>query len=270
MNYSILPQEDYKKKIKYRKNEFRCYSKKQLKERYPNKDYKVVGETKYNNKKEALGTLRAGGETYSVSQVKSNSRILWAERGYAAVGKDSYVVLLKSRIPFLLILFGLLIGFCVCLALLIRMLVFGPPDVPPLHPLPGVDSYVESMTDDPTIKNPTPAEGGGSVAMIYQLKASLSLSSGQIGIYFKNPNASNHDVAVQLYIVSGDKEILIAESGLIEAGYSLNRLDMIENAATLQEGLYEGKFKVIYYNPETGERALVESDINDVLITVTE
>ena len=73
-----------------------------------------------------------------------------------------------------------------------------------------------------------------------------------------------------MYIVSGGNEYLIAKSGLIKAGYGLYKLTLSEDAPTLTEGVYTAYYKIGYYNPETGERALVEADIKDVTVTVTE
>ena len=105
--------------------------------------------------------------------------------------------------------------------------------------------------------------------MIYTLTAGLSLSDNSISMYFKNPNASNHDVVLELYLVDGGTEIKLAQSGLVKAGYGLYEMTVLEDSAVLQEGIYQGKYKVLYYKPDTGERALVESDIEGLTIAVT-
>ena len=75
-------------------------------------------------------------------------------------------------------------------------------------------------------------------------------------------------MVLELYVISGSDDIKIAKSGRIQAGYGLYQMSLLEDAAELSEGVYRGKYKVIYYNPDTGERALVESDITDLQITV--
>lgn len=269
MNYISLPQNDYNKKLKIEDSEILCYSKKQLKKRYPDKDYSVVAEVKAKNRKEEIGQLEVGEKLLSAVEPNTYGKLFWKRSGYVCVGENNYIALLKSRLPFLLILLGLLIGLTIAGILLFRILS-GPsvPTIDPYNPLPSPDPYVEPIENDDSVKASS-EDGGGSVSMIYRLKANIDLSTGKTDIYFKNPNASNHNVAIQMYIVSGENETLIAQSGLIESGYSLNRLDMIENSANLKKGVYQGKFKVIYYNPDTGERALVESDIKDLEITVS-
>ena len=46
-------------------------------------------------------------------------------------------------------------------------------------------------------------------------------------------------------------------------------MDMIEDSAILSEGVYNAVYKVLYYDALTGEKALVESTITDVALTVT-
>ena len=94
------------------------------------------------------------------------------------------------------------------------------------------------------------------------------MSTGKIDIYFKNPNASTHDVSIILYVISGDQEIPIAQSGLIKAGSALNVLEFAEGSAQLREGVYSGKYLLSCFDPLTGERALVQPEIAGVTITV--
>ena len=107
------------------------------------------------------------------------------------------------------------------------------------------------------------------MSMIYTLEARATLSDGVVEIYFKNPNASSHSVVAELYLVSADREILVARSGLIEPGFELHRLDLDSEAVTLSEGVYTGLYKVQCYDPVTGERALVAPEITGVTVTVT-
>ncbi len=269
MEFQILPHNDYDRKVKIEKQKFFCFSKKLLKRKYPNDDFHLVGETRAHNRKRAVGKLPFGEKVFVVSGVGEHSKILNRTAGYVHVGEDDYIVLLKSRIPFLLWLFFLLLGIAAAGILLFRLWQ-GPkaPAIDPYHPLPEEDSQAESIQDDHSQKAQS-EKGGGSVSMIYTLKADLSLSGGSISMHFKNPGASNHDVVLELYILSDGTETKIAQSGRIRAGYGLYEMQMDREAAVLQEGIYQGKYKVLYYDPDTGERALIESDITDLEITVT-
>ena len=131
-----------------------------------------------------------------------------------------------------------------------------------------MDSGAEKLEGDDSDKAQV-EKGGGSVSMIYSLDASIVLSSGDITIYFQNPNASTHNVTVDMYIVSGGQEYLIAQSGLLEAGYKLESLTMLADGPALTEGMYTGLFRKHCYDPVSGEKAIVIPEIAGLNITVT-
>lgn len=263
--YRVLPTTDHDRKLKLNRQDVFCYSKKQLEKLYPEKDWRTVGEVCAGNRKEATARLKTDSAEFSVSDCGSHSALLWRKAGYARVERDGYVVLLKSRVPFLLILLGLLAALAVLLLLLLRPQE--PVVVEPDHPLPPRDPYVQPIEDDNSQRAEVP-EGGGSVSMIYTLEASIDLSTGEVNIYFKNPNASSHDVVVELYIVSEGEEYPVAESGLLEPGYQLTRMELGADAPMLTQGLYDGLFRLRCYDPTSGERALVAPEITGLEITV--
>lgn len=275
MENKYIFKQDYDEKYKIDKeNKVFCYSKKQLKKLHPNEDYTIIGEAKKNNKKDQIATLVFDDTTLIVSELDENSKIIYSRSKFVCVGENQYIVLLENRIPFIFILFGLLLGILLTYTLLfnieglIKFLTGNNiPVVNPDHPLPDIDPVVEFLENDNSEKAES-EDGGGSVSMIYTLESELSLSTGKVDMYFANPNASNHDVAIELYITSNGQEILIAQSGLVPMGSSLSQLTMLEDSAILQEGVYSGLYKVIFYNPQTGERALVESTITDLTVTV--
>ena len=277
MNYRVILKDNYDEKYKIDSNhKVFCYSKKQLNKLHPNNDYVVIGEAKKNNKKDEIGKLSVSGTELIISKLGENSRIIYSAIKYVCVGNNTYVVLLENRIPFILILLTLLAGIMIVGGLLMKEPE--TPDVPvdpdddevvviiPDHPLPDIDNLLQKVEGDDSQKVES-EEGGGSVSMIYTLSANITLSSGEIDMHFVNPNASNHDVVIELYILSNNKEYIVARSGRIPAGNKLSKMNKIEGSATLQEGVYSGLYKVIFYNPQTGERALVESAITDLEVT---
>ena len=275
MNYKVILKDNYDEKYKVDGNhKVFCYSKKQLNKLHPNNDYVVIGETVKNNKKPSIGTISANGIELIISNLGENSKLIYSRSKYVCVGKNQYVVLLENRIPFLFILLTLLVGLLVVSSLLLKgpdQPVVKPGDDPiiinPDHPLPDVDDLAQKVEGDNTNKVES-EEGGGSVSLIYTLKAEAKLSTAEIQMHFVNPNASNHDVVIELYITSNGKEYMIARSGRVPAGNKLSTMNKIEGSAVLQEGVYSGLYKVIFYNPKTGERALVESAITDLEVTV--
>ena len=267
MPYIIRQKIDYDDEIEIYGEQLDYYSPKQMKELYPDKDsYTIVGEIRRNNKKEAIEKIKIGDKYRKVAKYKAFSRIFNKEVGYLCVGDDEYILILKSRLAFLLMLFGL--GFGILVASLLLWFLLKPEEVTPINPLPPVDTGVQTLPDDGSTARPVDPNGGGTVSMIYSLDAEMSLSTGKISMYFQNPKTSNHDVVLELYIISGDQEVLVATSGRLPTGAGLYVMQFDETAAKLMEGTYAAKFKVHYYNPITGEKALVESDITDVTIKV--
>ena len=264
--YQIILQKDYDKNIKINKQSYQCYSKKQLEKLYAKKDYQIIGEASYKNKKTLIAKLEHGDSYLDVCEYGKHNSFLYKKAGFVCVGEDEYIALLKSRIPFLILFTGILLGLIISLYLILS-LWFGL-NIPD-HPLPPVDASAELIPDDHTEKQVS-ENGGGSVSMIYTTDVSMNLSTGKADIHFKNPNASNHDVVLELFVTSEGEEVLIAESGLLKAGYGLYELALAENSTRLREGVYNGLYRVSYYNPETGERSIVQSDIENIKISVME
>ena len=102
----------------------------------------------------------------------------------------------------------------------------------------------------------------------YSDKVSYSLSTGEIKLQFANPGSSNHALIIQL-IVYGDvdaqgkaQEYLLAESGILRPGYYVEQLTATpEEGVAMSTGVYSGVMRVLFYNEDTGEKAIVNTDI---------
>ena len=278
----MLVREDYEEEVKLNGIEIPCYSKKDLENMYPNDNWKIVGETKAKNKKKIRSELflsdvidinqldvdDMGKEIpFKVSRAGTHSKLLYKRAGYVPVdlGEDNYIALLKFRAAFIFWLVGLL-GLLIGIGVTLFFLLNHEEDPFVFNPMPPVDTSAQKNENDN--EESRPLEQGGLMSMVYKLKAEISLSTNDIKIYFQNPGKSNHNVALELYVVSGGNEVKIAESGVIEPGFMLRHLTYEPENVVLSEGNYEGKFKVIYYNPETGERAFVDSELVGVKIIV--
>jgi hypothetical protein len=117
------------------------------------------------------------------------------------------------------------------------------------------------VSGDDTDKMSSP-QGGGAVSLTYSNTVTLSLSSKEADLVFQNPTKSNQDMVLELLI---DGKV-IAKSGRLPAGYGLKKLTGVDTEM-LKEGTYNGKFTVLYYNTQSGEKAMVNTDI-PVTITV--
>lgn len=277
---------DYDKRVRIEGENILCYSAARLKAVHPELDPKQLHEARSYSEAEkkpqkdgspsryqqqTVGEMQIGAKNVGVSAPATNSSFLYKKVGYVCLEDGSCMALCVSRVPFLVIVSALAALLVAVLILLFSMLGGKePPDViEPDHPLPPIDEDIVPDTgeegDETQKESP---EGGGSVSMIYNLSAKITLSTGEIKIHFKNPKVSNHSVAMAFYIVSGGEEYLVAESGLIPAGNGLYTLTLSEDAPTLTEGTYAGLYRVSYYDPVTGVRAHVQSDITNVVVAV--
>ena len=245
-----------------------CYSKKMLDKLYPDGGYTLLGETKRKNKKEQTAVMAVWRSKFIVSELDSNNTKIYGRKGYVWVDQDTFVVVLQNRFAFLFWLLGILAGLGLAGLLLWGALRPNEPQlIDPDHPLPTEDPYSESIPDE-TGEKVESEEGGGFVSMIYTLNAEVDLSEQTAKIYFRNPGESNHDIKLILYAISEGEEYPLAESGLIKAGSGLEKMDLLEGAVKLKAGMYAGKYKLYYYDAKTGEKALVEPEIADLVITV--
>lgn len=131
------------------------------------------------------------------------------------------------------------------------------------------ETHAEAIPGDSDDEKMETSSGGGAVSMVYQKEIQISLSSQTASLMFQNPSKSVNDIVLQLAVTGSDgTETVIAQSGTLSPGYKVETLDLIEGAATLSEGTYTGKFNVLYYDPDTGEKSVLNSTIEGVAITV--
>ncbi len=108
-------------------------------------------------------------------------------------------------------------------------------------------------------------EGGGSVSLTYSRDMQIDLSEKTATLLFANPGKSNQDMVLQI-VIQGE---VIVQSGTLKPGNQVTRLSLIDGMEKkLSAGVYEGNFAVLYYHPETGEKAIVNTEI-PITITVT-
>ena len=124
-----------------------------------------------------------------------------------------------------------------------------------------VDQNAEPIDGDDGDKLEQP-EGGGAVSLTYSKEVTLDLAAKEAAILFQNPSKSNQDMALQLVIYGK----VIAQSEKLPPGYKLNKLTGVDTDK-LTVGAYEGKFVILYYNADSGEKAIINTEI-PVTITV--
>ncbi len=127
------------------------------------------------------------------------------------------------------------------------------------------EANAETMGDQNDDKLDAPA-GGGAVSLIYTKDVRIDLSDKKASLLFGNPTKSTQDMVVQLVI----QDTVLIQSGLLNPGKQVRTLDLLQGAEKmLQPGGYDGKLVVLYYDQETGEKAVLNTEIS-VTVTVTE
>lgn len=168
------------------------------------------------------------------------------------------------------IIIALSVLIVVCIGVTVWALFFrdsSEPNSPivPDYPPQGTENNQKPIEDDTDDKLTSP-EGGGAIRVTYSPNASISLSEKKVTFYYANPGASNQNV--RLLIKIGD--VYIAKSELITPGNYVEELVLADEAVTLlQEGGYNAELLIQSYDPETGEKAMVDTK-GELTITVTE
>lgn len=127
-----------------------------------------------------------------------------------------------------------------------------------------IEDNAEAIADERDGEKLPQQQGGGSVSLTYSRDVEIDLSEGKAKLLFANPSKSNQDMLLQIVI----RNTVILQSGLLSPGYQVTTLDLFDNAK-LSCGTYEGKFVVYYYQTETGEKAMLSTEI-PLTITVKE
>ena len=119
------------------------------------------------------------------------------------------------------------------------------------------EENAETIPDDTSDKMENP-EGGGAVSLTYSNEVTIDISDKAAALYFANPGKSNQDMVIQIAI----QDTIILQSGTLSPGNQVKLLNLLEGAEKmLQPGGYEGKFVVLYYDPISGEKSMVNTEI---------
>ena len=128
-----------------------------------------------------------------------------------------------------------------------------------------LEENAEEMEDTGAEKLEAP-EGGGSVSLMYQDEVVVQLGRNLASLDYGNPQESTQDVLIQIVV----QDTLIAQSGRLTPGHSVSTLTLAEGAAErLEPGGYDGKFIISFYDPDTGAKANVNTEI-PITVTVME
>lgn len=168
-----------------------------------------------------------------------------------------------SRTNLLIILLLLITAAAVCVTIWAVFLREEDTVLAPDYAPPQVEESAESIPDDSDEKMEKP-QGGGSVSLTYAREVTISLEDKTASLVFANPGKSTQDMMLQIVI----QDTVIVQTGVLHPGNQVTTLSLLDGMEKkLAEGVYEGKFNVLYYDPDTGERAIVNTEI-PITITV--
>lgn len=160
----------------------------------------------------------------------------------------------RSRVLILLLLLLLLIA----IGVIVWMLFFRQdkvlaPDYAPRQE----DKYAQDMGDSGGDKL-AQSQGGGAVSLTYSTDVAIDLAANTASLLFGNPSESNQDMVVQLTV----QDVVLAQSDRLAPGKQIRTMDLLGGAAgRLQAGSYTGKLVVLFYQPDSGEKAIVNTEI---------
>lgn len=181
------------------------------------------------------------------------------------------------------------------LSLLILLLLF-------LKPASLLPTFAPVPYDKDAIPIPgesiMPSTDENFVSFQFKQEITVPLDTGLCKFEFKNPGNSNHNIVVQLQFTDAqavrvmgstgrsqtDQQKLddtpgydpenyrtvIAESGSIQPGYQMEELRMVNhsNGATIPPGKYNAMVYLVFYDIETNNRAMLESQLPVVIEVV--
>ena len=141
----------------------------------------------------------------------------------------------------------------------------GTPPISPDYPPQSTEQSQKPLEGDDGEKMESP-EGGGAINVTYNTEVTIDLSENKVTLLYANPQASNQNVAILVMV--GD--LVVAKTDLITPGHGVDTL-ALEGAAKerLMAGGYDGELVIRAYDPETGEKAMIDAKCK-VRITVVE
>lgn len=166
-----------------------------------------------------------------------------------------------------ILIYILLLITVIAVAVTVWALFFRTPDVqlaPDYAPV-ATEQYAQPIPGDKG-EQPQVKPGSGSVSLTYSNEVEIDLSNRKAELLFANPGRSNQDMVLQIVI----QDTVILQSGRITPGNQVTQLELpSDSVSILSPGGYEGSFFVFYYDQNSGEKAMVNTEV-PISVTVTE
>ena len=172
-------------------------------------------------------------------------------------------ILKKQRLIIIILIIFLVItiGISIWAIFLKKAKSVLPPDYAPRQTEENAEPFLEDSDGNKLQQQ----AGGGAVSMTYSKDVTINLSDKIVTLMFANPNKSNQDMVIQVTI----QDTIVAESGLLVPGYKVTELNLLDNIELSGGGKYEGNIEVMFYQEDTGEKAMLSTKI-PVTINIVE
>lgn len=164
-----------------------------------------------------------------------------------------------------LIYLVLILLIVICIGVIIFLLIKNQNTLTPEFAPGTIDTNAIKEEDNGDKMDKT--DGGGAVSLSYSNVVAVNTKTNDIKMYFKNPSKSRESIVLQIIVKQNDEEYVIAKSELLPPGYTLYNMK-INTSKKIPIGGYNGIFRITYYNEDTGEKQIVNTEI-DVKIEVS-
>ena len=159
----------------------------------------------------------------------------------------------------------LMAGIVICIGVTIWALFFrqsGEALVPDYAPQ-ETEQNARPIEGDDGAKLDAP-EGGGAISLEYDSHVTVDLSDGKAYLSYANPGKSTQDIVLRIEI----QDTAVIQSGTIRPSNQVSELELLDGAADkLREGVYDAVFRILSYDPVTGEKAMVDT-LAEITMTV--
>ena len=241
------PRKNYGGEYRSGGHHIKCYTKKQMKSLYPGQDFECAAEFAPGSKKRPISVLESKRKR-PLYPYKSHSRLLYREKGFVAVGEDSYVAMLESALPARL---GILAA---CLVLIAAATVLALNLDKPQEVAAVPDEQVAEAGKQPELEEGAvdwegvqPQDTGGvvpGIAIPGYKSITVDANKTDVKVNFQNPEGNPCYFEISLLLDDGTE---LYKSKMVEPGKGLYDITL---SKALEPGEYGATVKYSTYSLE--------------------
>lgn len=229
--------QEFDKKLVYaHESEWQCYSTKAIKKKYQGSNYQIVGEVtkKYGKYRENL-IKNENDQILFIQPTGTYSHLLYRPYAYIPIENDSYIVVKKSNVLFLIILFMMI-------TLMVVGLLWKYTGGPTLDP--NAEAYKSSL------KRPADWDSSSILIPGYD-KIKMTAGEDELNIILTNPE--KNPCYFKFSIMLDKNKEMIYSSGLIKPGHAVKKPKLTK---AITEGTHPITIKVETYSLDNYEVSL--------------